>query len=431
MSAGTPPLDAVRNDTRLDQAGYGGSLQATHSLDLGGRRNETLAGVTADLADARFSAHSELARLAGDREAVGDGQVTQDSLVKVDSRLDRAGVFVADTFVPGDPLTVHLAGRFDVAAIRLDDRLGGDLSGRRSFHRFNPSAGLTWAAAPAVTFHARYAESSRAPNPVELTCSDPVAGCRLPSAFVADPPLAQVVTRTVELGARGRLGGSGGGRPEARGAAAAAGVRWSVALYRADSLDDILFINSGRLLGQGYFANVGRTRRQGVDLDLRSAPGGRFSWYLEGSLTDACFETPFVAASPNNPFATGGAVAVARGARLPLVPRYDLKAGCDAGTRTWRAGIELIYLLPEVLRGDEANLAPPLAGQELVTATGRVKLGRRLDLVAKVTNLLDRKLASFGTFGDPAPVLGPAYDNPRFLVPMAPRAFSVGIELGR
>ncbi len=333
------------------------------------------------------------------------------------------GLFVADTFVPFDPLTIHLAGRFDVAAIHLDDQLGGDLTGRHSFHHLNPSAGLTWAAGRATSVYARFSESSRAPNPVELTCSDPSSGCRLPSAFVSDPPLAQVVTRTAELGARGQLGGGNGTR--------SGGLRWSAALYRADSLDDILFINSGRLLGQGFFANVGRTRRQGVDLDLRGAPGGRFGWFLACSLTDARFETPFMAASPDNPFATDGSIAVARGARLPLIPRYDVKAGIDVGSQRWRAGLELLYLAPEFLRGDEANLAPPLPGQELLAVTGRVTLTKRLALVARITNLLDRNLASFGAFGEPGAVLGPTYDNPRFLVPVAPRAFTAGIEVGR
>jgi iron complex outermembrane receptor protein len=437
VPVGTPPLNGAVNDTRTRETAFGGSFQAAFSQDLAGRHNELLAGATTDLADARFAAQSELGILSADRDTLGDGLVTLDSLVRVDSRLDRTGLFVADTYLPRDDLTVHLAGRFDVANVHLDDQLGGDLSGRQTFHRFNPSAGLTYALGQNIVVYGRYAESSRPPNPIELTCSDPTAACRLPSAFVSDPPLAQVVTRNFELGARGQLSAGGGGigggiGGQPAGLLARAGrVQWSLALYRADSLDDILFINSGTLIGQGFFANVGRTRRQGLDLDLRGAAGEPVSWFLAFSLTDARFETPFLAASPDNPFATNGTIAVARGARLPLIPLYDVKAGFDAGTQRWRAGLEFLYLSPELLRGDEANLAPPLPGQELVTATGRVVLSKRLALVARITNVLDRQLASFGTFGEAGEVLGPGFDNPRFLVPVAPRAYTVGIQLGR
>jgi iron complex outermembrane receptor protein len=433
VAVGTPPLNGALNDTRTHETAFGGSFQAAFSQDVAGRHNELLAGATTDLADARFGAQSELGILTGDRDTLGNGLVTLDSLVRVDSRLDRVGLFVADTFLPRDDLTVHLAGRLDVAAVRLDDQLGGDLSGRQTFHRFNPSAGLTYALGPSLAVYGRYAESSRPPNPIELTCSDPTSGCRLPSAFVSDPPLDQVVTRSFEVGARGQLaaagGGNGGGRPE--GLLARAGrVQWSLALYRADSLDDILFINSGTLIGQGYFANVGRTRRQGLDLDLRGAAGEPVAWFVAFNLTDARFETPFLAASPDNPFADNGSIAVARGAHLPLIPLYDVKAGFDVGSQRWRAGLEFLYLSPEYLRGDEANLAPPLPGQELFTATGRVVLSKRLSLIARITNLLNRKLSSFGTFGEASDVLGPAFDNPRFLVPAAPRAYTVGIQIG-
>ena len=58
-------------------------------------------------------------------------------------------------------------------------------------------------------------------------------------------------------------------------------------------------------------------------------------------------------------------------------------------------------------------------------------LSKRLSLIGRITNLLDRKLSSFGTFGNASDVLGAAFDNPRFLVPVAPRAYTLGIQIGR
>ncbi|WP_245619818.1 TonB-dependent receptor [Methylomicrobium agile] len=45
-----------------------------------------------------------------------------------------------------------------------------------------------------------YGESSRVPTPMELSCADPNDPCRLPNAFVSDPPLDQVVAKTWEGG---------------------------------------------------------------------------------------------------------------------------------------------------------------------------------------------------------------------------------------
>src|SRR5436190_3414765 len=75
------------------------------------------------------------------------------------------------------------------------------------------------------------------------------ASCR---AFVSDPPLKKVVARTIEIGARGRHGAEG---------------LWSAALFRTELHDDLQFIAAGSgATNAGYFANVGTTRRQGLEL---------------------------------------------------------------------------------------------------------------------------------------------------------------------
>src|SRR5262249_29184932 len=158
--------------------------------------------------------------------------------------------------------------------------------------------------------YAGYSQSSRAPTPIELTCASPTDPCRLPNAFVADPPLAEVVARTFEAGVRGtiRRGGST--------------VRYDVAAFPTPNSDDILFGSSGAVANQGYCANVGQTRRQGVEAGLGGrhrlgARAGALDWSLHYTLTDATFETPFVAPSALHPDAVGGTIAVPAGARLP------------------------------------------------------------------------------------------------------------------
>ena len=90
----------------------------------------------------------------------------------------------------------------------------------------------------------------RAPTPIELTCSNAAAPCKLPNVFLADPPLQAVVAKTVEMGARGN----------------GANMQWAGALYRTDLDNDIQFVASGGAANVGYFQNVGQTRRQGLEL---------------------------------------------------------------------------------------------------------------------------------------------------------------------
>ena len=199
-------------------------------------------------------------------------------------------------------------GRYNLSFIRLDDQHGEDLNGFHKFERFNPSAGLTYAFMPQFTAYGSYSESNRAPTPVELTCANPEAPCKLPNAFLADPPLDQVVAKTWEAGFRGEFAQLWGGK-----------INWTAGVFQTENHDDILFISSGNLTNQGYFDNVGTTRRRGIELGL-SGVFERVRFGINYTLLDATFRTPFLASSPNNPSADSGQIQVEKGDRLPGIP---------------------------------------------------------------------------------------------------------------
>src|SRR6185436_4372279 len=92
---------------------------------------------------------------------------------------------------------------------------------------------------------------SRAPTSIELGCADPNEPCKLPNAMAGDPPLEQVVTRTVEAGLRRQTGGTA----------------WNIGGFWASNDNDILFVTSEQT-GFGYFRNFGETRRQGIEADV-------------------------------------------------------------------------------------------------------------------------------------------------------------------
>ena len=151
--------------------------------------------------------------------------------MRLDTTATHTGFYVADFFTVAPKVTVSGSARFTHSAIDLRDRLGDDLTGDHRFNRLNPSAGVTYQFHPSAAGYFSIGTASRVPTPSELGCADPEDPCRLPNAFVADPPLEQVVARTIEGGLRGR----------------ASGVSWSGSIFRTVNRDDILFISSGAL----------------------------------------------------------------------------------------------------------------------------------------------------------------------------------------
>ena len=186
------------------------------------------------------------------------------------------GLYALDTFDVTDAFSITGGGRFNYANIVLEDQIGTELNGNHTFSRFNPMIGGTYKITPELTAYAGYSEANRAPTPLELACADPARPCIIAAFLIADPPLKQVVSRTVEAGFRGtkelNIGTLG----------------WKVGAFRATNADDILAIPSPELQGFGYFQNVGRTRRQGIEAQV-NLTSKTLQLYASYALVDARF----------------------------------------------------------------------------------------------------------------------------------------------
>jgi len=263
----------------LGTAGGVRPLQLTLQGELAGRSHQLVIGASGDFGDTRFDQQSQPASFTPERNTIATGDFAPTTDVGTRNRY--VGVFAADTLALDERWTLTLAGRYNRARIDVGDRSGRDsrLDSRSTFARFNPAIGLNYNPVPDFTGYAAYNEGMRAPSPVELTCANAAAPCKLPNIFLSDPPLKQVVSRTVELGARGTLGPA---------------APWSAALYRTDLDNDIQFIAAGEgALNAGFFQNVGKTRRQGIEL----AASRRFGELSARNLLQA------IAASKERPFA--------------------------------------------------------------------------------------------------------------------------------
>ncbi|HEX2062381.1 MAG TPA: TonB-dependent receptor, partial [Thermoanaerobaculia bacterium] len=406
------PLDAVLNRSTTAQTSIGASAQLSRPFRVFGDDHRASLGLSYDRGSADFALDAEVANLTETRAAEGVGRIAADSIVRLDATTSTASAYITDVVTATPRMTITAAARFNRSTIRLRDRAGDDLSGDHRFTSVNPSLGLTWAAG-ALTLFASLAQASRTPTPVELTCANPDDPCRLPNAFVSDPPLEQVTARTAEAGVRGRAGRT----------------RWSMAAFQTMNEDDILFISSGRQRGHGYFTNVGQTLRRGLEAAVDGAVRERLQWHASYSLIDATFERAFVVASPHHPLAQDGELHVSPGDRLPLIPRHTAKIGANLrAAATVQLSADARYTSSAFLRGDEANLAPPLRNALVLDLGATVGISPRVMIELTLTNATNAEYETFGTFGDASEVLGDEYDDPTFVSPGRPRAVRVSVR---
>jgi outer membrane receptor protein involved in Fe transport len=398
-----------RGFTRQDTHGLSTQLGVT--TPLARLDNRLIAGASYDRTDVRFDSSTELASFDDSRGAVGSGIRVEDPRVELETEIENLSVFLTDTLSITPQLDVTLSGRYNDTSIRLRDQIGSALNGDHRFSRFNGAAGVTYRPNPGLTLYAGYSESNRAPSPVELTCADEDAPCALPNAFLSDPPLEQVIARSIEVGARGTW----------------RTLRWHAGLFRTGNEDDIMFISAGALTNRGFFENVGTTRRQGIELNLQGKLG-RLAWFANYTQLQAEFRDSFTVSSPHNPAAIDGEITVVSGARLPGVPERILKAGVGVSlTRQLNVDVDVAYQSNQYFRGDEANLTAPLPGYTVINAALEFALTDKFTLFAQLENLLDREYETFGLYGAADEVLGESgYDDRRFVSPATPRSAWVG-----
>ncbi len=423
---GTPldPTDdgyeAENRATRTASRVLGATVQLSLLGELAGRANQLTLGASVDRGRTRFRQLEQEADFTPDRGTLATGPFELDTAVT--GRNTTYSLYFTDTLSLTERLALTLSGRHNRATVRLRDDTGlaPELEGRHTFNRFNPALGLTFNPRQGLTLYGSYHEGFRVPTPVELTCADENDPCALPVGFVADPPLEPVVAKTWEVGARGRFGGS---------------LKWSATAYRTELKDDILFVSTG--VGLGFFTNVDKTRRQGIELGL-AGQAGPFEWFANYGFVDATFRS---AASLFNPVANPldpaqpATIDVSEGNRLPGIPRHTLKlGGVYRVSERFTVGAQVLYASSQFLRGDENNQRGELSGYTVVNLNLDYRLSRNWVLFAKVDNLFDARYETLGAFnrnafdpatGQPLDQLGPVE---RFVAPGAPRAGWVGVK---
>ncbi len=421
-------LGATNNTGQTHMRSTGGTIQTAINEKLFGHQNHFIFGAAYDFADVHFESDTELGLLTDSRGTTASGIFVEEAHVRLNTETETYGVYLSNSFSVTDDLTITLAGRYNHTTITLKNQFinGEDkLSGEHSFDRFNPSAGFTYQLLDNLGMYGNYSESARVPTPMELSCADEDDPCKLPNAFVADPPLAQVVAKTWEAGFRGHLNNY----------MSKGDLNWNIGFFHTTNHNDIIFNRGGDSISEGFFSNIGQTLRYGIETGFSTNVPALLSsiddWHFATNYTylNARFLDGFTIQNPLDLEREGG-VNVKRGDRIPGLPEHIYKASLSVDLwQRWTLGIDAQYSGDQFFRGDEANITDPLGGYWLFSAKTELKINKHIAFFGRVDNIFDRNYKTFGVYGDASEVLGDSFDDGRFVAPGAPRAGWIGIRL--
>lgn len=429
FASGTILGEIDRSSIRSTSFGVAG--QATNTDQLLGHENRFVMGTSYDASVTRYDATAEIGSI-GENYVVSGGGLFLGPTGTIDTGFagpvslrtvnQYNGLYAMDTFNVTDAFAITGGGRFNVARITLEDQLGTALNGDYTYTRFNPVIGGTYKITPELTAYAGYSEANRVPTPLELGCADPNNPCLIAAFLVSDPPLKQVVSKTVEAGLRGtrelNIGTLG----------------WKIGGFRATNYDDILAVPVPGRTGFGYFTNVGRTRRQGLEAEVNiKSPTLQFQ--ASYTFVDARFLDALTLGS-NSPFADAdGNIQVLPGNQIPAIPRHRVKVGVEyAVTDEWKVGGHALFVSSQYLVGDQSNQYSKLPSYTVFNLHTSYQVTKNLQLYGKVDNIFDNRYATYGQFFDTGALPnftngGSPFTDPRSLSPARPRAFYAGARV--
>ncbi len=433
VNPGDPPLNTIQgvlNRTRTNQTGYGFSAQWAQIRD----DRQLAVGTTFDHSRTKFQQTEQEGDFLPDR-SVTPTAAEEDPDPKLRGRSQTWSLFATGTWKPITDTTVSLSGRYNHTSVQTRDLLkpnpapGDDdhLNNDYTYVKINPAIGATYSLSPEVTLYANAQQGNRAPSPIELGCSNELIPCKLPNAMQADPRLEQVITRSIEVGARGIFGP----------------VRWNVAAFGAVNRDDILFVASDAISGLGYFKNFGKTQRNGIELGL-SGDYGRFGWRAGYTWVDATYRSRECVLSPENSTVGGGgcdadSIRIQSGDRIPGIAEHSFKLGLNWRATDWLTlGSDVVTHSGVYVRGNENNDHDDhgkTSGFTLVNMVADARLGGGWSVFARVNNVFDKRYFTAGQIGE-NPFVGPnnSFDttggsrDETFYAPGAPRAGWVGVR---
>ena len=431
--------EAINNLSNRNQESTGADFQWTYFGNFFGYEGQLVVGGAYFNGESKFNSVVELAGidpLTRLTTGLGNGIFVDEEATSISTQTESTSLYFSNILDLTDSVALTLSARGNITEVDLRDRSGErpELNGSHRFTRINPAIGLTWQYNQNLNLYGSYSESSRAPTPIELACNEGVFDlavqfaiedgedaddvdfeCRLPNAFLADPPLDDVVAKSFEIGSRGYIND----------------IRYAVGLFNTTNHDDILFQTTGR--STGLFANVDKTRRNGFEGSV-SGRIQNFDWMFAYTHIQATFEDTFSVLSPNHDFADDdGEILVRSGDNIPGIPEDQFKLLVNyQPIDGLNLGIDIVSYSDQHLRGDESNQLDEIDGYTVLNLRARYQITDNLEGFVNIHNLFDEEFETFGLLGEePGEVEVPIIEDmevPLFLGSAPPRAAFIGIR---
>lgn len=415
-------LDGTYNTGRTDAKATGLSFQLAKQYALSGFSSELIVGASYTKGDVNYAADTTFGILenesAQDSRTVLpiDGLMAQEARVRLDVDTTAWSLFFMNSTQLSSAVSLNLGGRFNRDHIVMEDLIDdgeSSLDGNHRFTQFNPAVGVDITIDEQSQLNLAISQSSRTPSPAELSCADEDDPCRLPNGFVADPPLDQVVTQTIEANYTTRIDN----------------IDLMLNVFHSRSKDDIIFQQAGSVASRGYFINVDETQRQGVEFSVGST-WEKLTYRLNYNYLNATYESTFTSFSPFNP--QGPDRLVTPGDKIPGQPEHLVKLYADyALSDKARLGAEVISASSQYFRGDEANENEKIDGYVIANVYASYRFNDTFTASLRVNNVFDKDYETFGTYGEADEVLEDIYpdvEGAQFVGPAQPRMVSVNLK---
>jgi outer membrane receptor protein involved in Fe transport len=432
---------AAMNKSRTRTYAVGLSGQLAFNQNIFNKKNQLIVGAGIDRSMSKFG-QSEQGISDWDSTRFPAGtSVEEETSTNFKGKTTTSSLFATDTFSMNELVHINAGLRYNYSKVDNKDFLVGtpdhigDAGGRHSFSRVNPSLGLTLTPNQNVSVYGSYSESNRAPTAMELACADPLAPCLLPNAMASDPPLKQVVAKTYDLGAKGNLAGN---------------IKWNASVYQAMNHNDLQFIHAGTNASMGYFDNVGKTKRQGLDMGL-STTIDKLSLTGSYGYVRATYDDEFTLSNESNSSNVDETIQVTKGKYLAGIPKHQFKLRAQYEViPTWTVGANLVAFSNRYMHGNENNghqansLACAEDGDEIPCGKGKTggytvvnldtqyNVGSGWKVFAKAINVFDKDYETTGRLGMSHFGSNGVWSNDttgsRLVAPGAPRAGWIGVR---
>ena len=362
-------------DTQNDATNsvFGGTLDYRFAVPLGKSALGLRFGIDGSTASSKVQLYADSTKFGGTNVLTTDVQSPLS---------DIAGFALAD-YTAGR-VTLSAGLRYDYVSVPFHNLIDPALDTTSNYSRLDPRVGIDVNAGKGVSLFASWGTSFRAPSLIEVACADPEEPCPLPYSLGDDPPIAPVTVSTFEGGARYQSGS----------------LSLTGTAYYSDVSNDIyLFPSPTAVAGstiEGYFGNIPKTRRIGLELAGRYAFGEAHSVYANYAYTRATFQSEAEVFSVLEDI--GIENTTEPGDLIPLVPLQQFKAGVNLRFAFGlRAGADLRWIGEQVYQQDEANNMPKLPSYFVADLRAGWELGK-WEISGVVNNLFSTTYATFGTF---------------------------------